>query len=685
MGRLIAGGRGAGNADPGGILGVPLRPILWTFFAAMPPHLSDKHIHLRAANLADLYRLAAAEYGTRPAFATRRRDGSREFTTYAALYDKALCLGTALVELGLQARQHAALLSDNRLEWMLCDYAVLLCGAADVPRAADVTDQEICHIVDHSDSVLVFAEDRALLDRVLRHRALLPKVRHYILLEGNPPAGPNIHTLAELLARGRHLREAGDRCVEERMDGIKPEDVFTVIYTSGTTGTPKGVMLTHANMLSQVRNLPFELYPDDRMLSILPVWHSYERIFEMVAISRGACTYYTTLRTIGEDLKAVRPTMMASAPRLWEGLHSRILHNVKTAPAARQRIFATAYACSRRYHAARAFLSGQLLDVEGRTQLQSLRLAVHSLLDLGLCFLPVRLADRIVFRKLRAVVGGEFRGTVSGGGALPQHVDEFFNTIGIPVLEGYGMTETCPVLAVRTWGKRVIGTVGPFWPETEIRIVDLQSGAVLYPDPSHPAGGRGRKGGIHARGPQVMKGYYKDPEATARVLRDGWMDTGDIGMVTFNDCLKILGRSKETIVLLNGENVEPVPIESKLLESPLIEQVMVVGQDERHLGALIVPSLEALRSHRLELADLAAAAGDPQVLALIGAEVKRLVCREEGFKPFEFIQGWRLLDAPFQVGEELTATYKLRRHIIAGKHEKTINAIYQHDRPSKQF
>ena len=647
------------------------------------PQLPDRRIYDQARNIADLYRLAAEFYGDRPALAKRDASGEFRSQTYRELYERACSLATGFIALGLLPREHVALLADNRPEWMLCDCAVLLCGGADVPRAADVTAQEISYIVAHSDSVIVVAENLSVLRRVLEVRDSLPKVRHYILIDGEPPENSGVLKLSDVLERGRHLRASGDRVVEERLAQIKGGDIFTLIYTSGTTGTPKGVMLTHDNMLSQVRYLPFELYPTDRVLSILPVWHSYERVFEMVAVSRGCCTYYTTVRTVGEDLRKVRPTMMASAPRLWEGLYNRILQNVRTAPALRRSLFNAAYHCSREYQQAHCFLTGQLIDLHGRSWGESLRLAAGSLLKLLVYAVPCKLLDALVLKKLRAVVGGEFRGTVSGGGALPPHVDEFFNYIGIPVLEGYGMTETSPVLAVRTWRKRIIGTVGPFWPHTEIRIVEHGTDKVLYP--TRFGGGRGVKGEIHARGPQVMLGYYKNPEATQKVLRDGWMNTGDIGMVTFNNCLKILGRSKETIVLLNGENVEPVPIEAQLQESRFIEQCMVVGQDEKHLGALIVPSLDALREQGFEVSMLEDAAKDERIIRLVGVEVRRLVSKEHGFKPFETIQGWRFVPKNFEVGDELTPTFKPKRHVITVKYESLIDEMYHHTRTTRQF
>jgi len=646
-------------------------------------HPLDRHVYDRAKNLAELYRLVGEVYADRAAVAWKE-SGEYRSMSYAELYERGAALGTALIELGLQPREHVALLADNRPEWLISDFAILMAGAADVPRAADVTAQEISFIVAHSDSVMVIAENPVVLAKVLEVRSALPKVRQIILMQGEPPAGEGVLRLSDLVERGKLLRAGGNRTIEDRISEVRGGDLFTLIYTSGTTGTPKGVMLTHDNMMSQVRYLPFHLDPGDRVLSILPVWHSYERVFEMVSVSRGACTYYTSIRSIADDLRKARPTWMASAPRLWEGLYNKILQNVAAQSPVKRGLFRAAYHCSRAFQRARFFLTGRLIDVQGRSWVESLALAVKSIVQMAIFYVPYKLLDALVLKKLRGVVGGEFKGTVSGGGALPPHVDEFFNYIGIPVLEGYGMTETSPVLAVRTWRKLVIGTVGPFWPHTEIRIVDPSDGRVIYPSGPLGKGGRGIKGEIHAKGPQVMKGYYKNPEATEKVLKDGWMNTGDLGMVTFNNCLKILGRSKETIVLLNGENVEPVPIEAQLLESRFIEQCMVVGQDEKHLGALIVPSLEALKAQGFAFGSLAEAEGDGRVTEIINSEVKRLVSRDTGFKPFEFVLGWRFVPKAFEVGDELTPTFKHRRHIITDKYAGLIDAIFETSRGGRR-
>ncbi|MCX7868473.1 MAG: AMP-binding protein, partial [Terrimicrobiaceae bacterium] len=413
-------------------------------------------------------------------------------------------------------------------------------------------------------------------------------------------------------------------------------------------------------------NLPFSLRSGERALSILAVWHSYERVFEMVTTSMGVCTYHTSIRTLAGGLKSVEPHVMASAPRLWESLYQKLMARVETLPPPRRRLFHMARAAGCAVRNAERFFRGQELDVTGRNLAENLARAAFHASRWLLYRVPLAVLEPLVLAKLRKAVGcGCFRGTISGGGALQPHVDEFFNSIGIPVLEGYGLTESCPVLAVRTWNNLVIGTVGPPFPETEIRIVDLTTGEVLFPDRSRRDGGRGRRGEILARGPQIMRGYYKDAEGTAKVLRDGWLSTGDIGMITFNNCLKILGRCKDTIVLLNGENVEPVPIENRLTSSPLIESCMVTGQDQKHLGVLIVPSIEGFRAAGISAANLAELAARPEAAHLLEKEIRSLISPEAGFKPFERIAAFRMLPRPFEPGRELTATLKLRRHVIS--------------------
>ncbi|MBU42149.1 MAG: long-chain fatty acid--CoA ligase [Spirochaetaceae bacterium] len=620
-----------------------------------------------------MYKWAAETYGDKPAFATRNKDKVFEAVSFKELYEMGLNLATGLIDLGVQAREHVGLLADNRLEWIVSDYAILIAGAADVPRGTDVTDADVTYILPHSDAKVVFVENKAVLDRVQKNKDKLPNIQHIIMMDKDTPVPDGVLRLYDLLEKGKQLRAGGDRRAEERMAQIKPDDLFTLIYTSGTTGAPKGVMLRHSSMVSQVENIPIDITTSDRILSILPVWHVFERVFEMIAIGGGCCTNYTNVRNLREDMGIVKPTFMASAPRLWESIFTGIQQKVEAGPGVARGLFKAAYFCSRQVKGATRFLSFKQLDTTGRNPVVSMLIGLWNILRFIIFLVPFLLLDLIVLRKIRAATGGKLRGSVSGGGALPIHVDEFFNNIGIPVLEGYGMTETCPVLAVRTWGKLVIGSVGPIYPDTDIRIVDISNGDIIYTTEKGGANKRGIKGEIHAKGPQVMRGYYKNPEATDKVLKDGWMNTGDLGMITFNGTLKIVGRSKETVVLLGGENVEPVPIENKLSESPLIDQVMVVGQDKKYLAALVVPSLEQFKDYGETLEEIAK---NEEVAKLLRNEVKKLVSSEAGFKSFEKVVDVRLLPKPFEVGDELTNLFKIKRHVVTDKYQDMINTMY---------
>lgn len=629
-------------------------------------------------NLAEIFAHSAKEFASLPAFATRKT-GTREFETitYGELHAEAMALAAALIDLGLSAREHVGLFCDNRREWILADMAIILSGAADVPRATDVTEHDISHIVPHSDMKILIVENRGLLDRILKNPTASGALSEIILIEGQlpdidrKPGEPRLFTFSGLLEQGRRLNKSGDRRVFDRISAIKPEDLLTLIYTSGTTGTPRGVMLTHSNIVSQIGRIPISIDPSDRILSILPVWHIFERVFEMIAMARGCCTFYSSVRTLRDDLAIVKPTFMASAPRLWESIYQGIRSNVDKASNVRKKLFSIATGVAGFVLSAKLRIGSLQLE-EQRSIVFRLPALIWSILSLIFIYPMFLLLDRIVLAKIRGATGGNLRGSCSGGGALPYHVDLFFNAIGIPVLEGYGMTETSPVISVRTFERLVPGTVGPIFKDTELRILDLQTGTILFS--TEPGGAKLRyaKGEIHVKGPQVMKGYYKDPEATARVLRNGWMNTGDLGIMTWNNCLKIVGRSKETIVLLSGENVEPVPIENRIQQSPFVTACMVVGQDQKFLGVLVVPALDRFEN----LDSFEAASCDERALATIRAEVKRLVDAEAGFKAFERIGDVRLLPRPFEVGDELTAKLSIKRHVVTEKYAGLIAEMY---------
>jgi long-chain acyl-CoA synthetase len=629
-----------------------------------------------ASNLAELYRGAAEQYGELPAFATRHKSFEWEPVSFRELYERGLKLATALIDLGVEVRDHVGLFGDNRFEWILADYGVQLCGAADVPRGRDVTDDELTYIINHAHIQVAFVETEALQKRLFDLKPELPQLKKLILLDPEGKTAEGVHSLQELLVWGETLRKQGDKRAEERIEGIQPEDLFTLIYTSGTTGKPKGVMLTHANMISQMKAIPIELNCTDRVLSLLPVWHIFERVFEMYTICCGVCTYYTNIRTLGDDMKNIEPTFMGSAPRLWESLHQRILKRISKAHPMRRLLFYTAYFLSRQYKASVYFWTDSEVKFQPASKLKQVLLYPLHLIR-WLIVLPwYGFFNAAVLEPIRLSAGGSLKATISGGGALPEEIDQFFNYIGIPVLEGYGMTETSPVIAARTLDNLVIGTVGPLVPETEMQIVDIDSGQVYYPDQNDPHNGRGKRGEIWVKGLQIMKGYYREPEMTNEAIRDGWLRTGDLGMMTFNDCLKILGRSKATIVLSSGENLEPELIEMHLNQSPFIEHSMVVGEDRKHLGVLIVPSLEEFRDRGIAAESLEKLVKNGKVEKTIRSEIEKSITTAKGFKRHELIRDFRLLHENFEIGVELTSLFKVKRHVIREKYADKIEEMY---------
>jgi len=632
--------------------------------------------HYQARSIAEMFRESAQLYADAPAFATRIHKDEWRTTSYQELYASGSYLATALIELGVAAQEHVALLADNRLEWIISNYGIQLCGAVDVSRGTDVTDNDLLHILPHADVKVVFVEHLKMLEKLQKNRAELPNITHIILMDEQQTAPEGVLHLKDLLDQGKTLRQQQDTRMEARIAAIQPDDMFTLIYTSGTTGTPKGVMLSHANMLAETRNVHVELEKGHHLLAILPIWHIFERMVEMYAIQQGCCTYYTNIRTFAEDIQFARPHFMGSAPRLWEAFYAKLSTKVENAPAIRRGLFHAAYFFAKQTQGAQAVLLDRQLDISGQSAATKMGLKALNAVRWAAAMPLYLLLDLLVMKKVRAATGGQMLGAVSGGGALPPHIDEFFNYIGVPVLEGYGMTE-CPVVTVRDPRHPVLGTIGQMLICTEARIVDIESGEILYPNPAKPGNGRGLKGELHLKGDNVMLGYYKRPDLTEKVLKEGWLNTGDLAMMTYNDCLKIMGRSKDTIVLINGENVEPVPIENALCESPLVAQCMVTGQDQKSLGVLIVPSLEEFQAAGVQAEQLAELVDNPQVKALLEKEIKTRISSKQGFKAYKRLYAHRVLPKPFEVGEELTNLFKLKRHIVTDKYESLVKAMHQ--------
>ncbi len=610
------------------------------------------------------------------------KDSSGKFQgkSFKVFYDEARDLAAGLLELGALRGDHVGLISDNRQEWLVTDMAVLSLGAADVPRGCDSTDREIAYILSFSECKITFAENEKQAEKILSHKGELPLLGTLILYEPysekltqqTKAQGVRLLSYQEVISLGKERRVREPEEIDREIDKGQRDDLATIIFTSGTTGEPKGVMLSHGNFLHQLPTLPLvvNVQPGDVWLSVLPVWHSFERIMQYVAPSLYSGIAYS--KPVGAimlaDFQAVHPQWMASVPRIWESLRDGVYRNIKQQGPVKKVLFDFFVAVGKLHAEFRNLVFGLVPNFHGRIR------ALDTLVGLvpWLALTPLKaLGSLLIFNKIKQKLGGRFRAGVSGGGALPTQVDTFFSSIGILLLEGYGLTETAPVVAVRRYTKPRPGCVGQLVLDTEVKIVD-EEGRTLPP---------GHKGLVMVRGGQVMKGYYKKPELTAKVLSsDGWLNTGDLGMMTHDGELKITGRAKDTIVLRGGENVEPAPIEEKIRESEWVLQCMVVGQDQKYLGALIVPQQEAVmafaQENNIPILDYETLIQQPEINELVANDVADLVGPHNGFKPFERIFKFKLIPKPFEVGVELSHKQEVMRHRVVEIYAKEVAELF---------
>ena len=613
--------------------------------------------------------------------ALRWREGSIfQEMTYHELEKKATAYAAGLVSIGVKYKQHIGLIADVSYQWTLSDVAIQLAGAVDVPRGTDSNGDELGYIISHAGCKIVLVSDVKEIEKI--NKGLKKKrftVTKYVVLDNNVPKkyGRKAIAMQDVIEKGeKALEKKSSKEAKElakRAKQIKPDNLATIIYTSGTTGEPKGVMTSHGNLAFQMNLLPklTNAGPDDRGLTLLPPWHIFGRIAEYLFLSVGCSITYTDIKNIGDDMRNLKPTYVPAVPRIWEGVYNKIISNVRKS--GKEGIFNFFKGISLKYLSYKKVIDNTEVLYEKPNPLFTPVRKLVSLVMMLLILPLKKLGDVLVFKKVLAATGGELKASISGGGALPGYVDDFFAAIGVTILEGYGMTETSPIISVRLPERVVQGTVGPIVEQTEYRLIDLEGNDVTDQ--------LGAKGTLHIRGPQVMQGYYKNPKKTAEVLtKDGWMNTGDIVRINTNGEISIVGRSKDTIVLVGGENIEPTPIEEKLKESQYIDHVMAVGQDQKTLGALIVPNEEELarfvKANNLSGDSLKDWLELAEVNKLYKSEIARLISNDTGFKNFEKITDFRLLTKPFEKGDELNNTLKVKRHVVNEKYEKLIKDIY---------
>ncbi|MDB9306431.1 MULTISPECIES: AMP-dependent synthetase/ligase [Cyanophyceae] len=580
--------------------------------------------------------------------------------TYIQLWEQIQQFAAGLQSLGVSVRAKVGLFSENNLRWLIADQGIMAAGAVDAVRSSQASEDELIYILRNSEATALVVENQATLNKLVEQIHDLPIKLAIILSDEEVETQPGLKVL-----NFSQVMEIGGNQTLSPVEQTR-ESLATLVYTSGTTGKPKATMLSHGNLLHQVTSLTVvvQLEAGDRVLSILPTWHIYERAIEYFAFSQGCTLIYTNLRHFKRDLKVQKPQYFVSVPRLLESIHDEVHKQFRQESPQKRRLINYFLNISDRNIRARRIVHRLSLEQQNPSMWQRQRAKIQKTI-----LWPIHaLADKLIYQKVREQIGAELKQTICGGGSLSPSLETFYEIIGIEVLVGYGLTETAAALTTRRPEHNLRGSAGIPIPGTEIWIVDPQTRKTLS---------QGEKGLVLARGPQIMQGYYHNPEATNKAINPkGWFNTEDLGFLTAQQDLVLTGREKDTIVLSNGENVEPEPIENACLRSPYIDQIVVVGQDRRSLGALIVPNWDNLEEWA-ENQGLQLNLDSQPVEDLFRQELDREVRNRPGYSPNDRIIPFRLISEPFsQENGMLTQTLKIKRHVVTEHYSNLINEMF---------
>jgi long-chain acyl-CoA synthetase len=600
---------------------------------------------LEYQSLAAMFISQAHRYGDKELYRFAQGGHWRSLTWSDALAQvREIAMG--LVSLGIGRGDRVAILSNNRVEWHLVDWANICIGALTVPIYASSTSSQARHVIGHSEPVVFFIDSWMRLKKLNTSDAFLSRFKAIVAFETSASADPSerrpgILTLDGLREMGRSHERHHEGVFELRVQSLRPEDDLTIIYTSGTTGTPKGVLTTHAHYLFMIHAVDSAIPSTDRdvTLHFLPTAHSLGRLEHFMALAKGwTVGIARSIETIPTDLRTIRPTVIFSVPRIYENAYHRIRLRMERADAWRRKIFNWG------------------LSVE-KQRIQKHR--GEKTLSWGTT-LAFRCVDRLIFSRVRAAFGGRLRLAISGGASLDQDISEFFHALGILILEGYGLTETSTVSHVNRPQNYKFGTVGLPLEGTECRVAS--------------------DGEILLRGPHIFKSYYRDLMATEEAMEaDGWFHTGDMGAIDSDDFLRITDRKKDLIVTSGGKKVAPQKLENLLKTDPLISQVMVVGSGQRHLVALITLDQKRIKDlaaqEGITLSSAEEISSHPWVLSRIKERIRE---KTKELAPYEAVRQFCIIGHDFTMeAEELTPTLKLRRQVIMDRYKELIEEMYR--------
>ncbi len=570
-------------------------------------------------------------------------DGQWEFLNHEQLREKIECFALGLLNLGIKKDDRVGIVSENRIEWVIADFAIATIGAISVPLFPTTTAKQEEYIFNNCDASAVIVSNNFQLRKIQEIYDNIPTLRQIIVLNEDFQAEDvNIKTMSSIIETGKEIRPAEHRrsLIQEHSSQVQEEDLLTIIYTSGTTGNPKGVMLTHKNVISNVlaSSNAVNFKEQDIFLSFLPLCHSYERTAGYyAAFSIGATIYFAeSIETVASNLKEVKPTFMTTVPKLLEKVKKRIYSNMDKESETKKKIFNWAVGIGTKY--VRAELQGKVSPL-----LKSKYI----------------LADKLVLSKIRKKIGVEHINFVSGGAALAPEIEEFFFAIGYMVIAGYGLTETSPVVSVQRFNGIEMGTVGPPIDNVEIKIAE--------------------DGEILVRGPNVMQGYWNDPLATQTAIDDdGWLYTGDIGLITEKGNLRITERKKDLFVSSGGKNIAPQLIENVLSLSPFIERCIIIGDNREFLTALITPDFDQIvglaENFSIPYSNPTELISNEKIIKAIKQDIDRL---QKDLAKFERVRKFKLLSEPFSVENgTLTPKLSIKRHIVERKYSDLIDQMY---------
>jgi len=577
----------------------------------------------------------------RPAAMKYKKDGRWIDTTVPEFEETVRHFSTGLRALGVKLGDRVAILSENRPEWAMGDFAILAACGVSVPIYPTLLGWQIEYIINDSGAVAVIASTQEQLDKIKEIQGHCPSVHTVIVCDSAAPPSAKIRTFRSIVEDGARIEAKEGRVrFDELLRSRGPEDLATIVYTSGTTGNPKGAMLSHGNIASNVvaaaSVMPIER--GDMALSILPLSHILERTCDYSYFYRGVTIAYAeSVLKVGENLQEIKPDIFAAVPRLFEKMQARIMDGVAQQPAKKQKIF---------HWALRVGAERLPYRLSGRPMPLGLRI-------------KSAIADKLVFGKILARLGGRVRFVLSGGAPLSAELAAFFVGAGLDILEGYGLTETSPVIALNTMKRRKLGTVGPLIPGVEVKIA--------------------ADGEILSRGPHIMKGYFNNPEATAQAIdKDGWFHTGDIGSLE-EGFLKITDRKKDLIINAYGKNIAPQPLEGLLKSSPLIGTPVLIGDRRRYLSALIIPNFEKLerdaREAGVSFASREELIRDDKVRTMFQVEIDRF---NDNLDRQERIRRFTLLPNDFTIESgEMTPSMKVKRKVVDEKFKGLIDEMYR--------